>query len=184
MSSDSFDDDDQTRFRQRIWGAIVLFAIAIIVLPLLLDGAGSESQFRRVERLREAPTSHREDAPTAEIVTAPEKAAETPDIVAPVTLPEQTSSLKAWVVEAGRFSAQTDAIELRNRLRQAGYASFVRQGARSSTTPLNSSERADAASPEPFDVLVGPMIKEVKALQVSQRIARLLNTDATVSRYP
>lgn len=43
------------RLRQRLWGAAVLIAIAVIVLPLLLDGSGSESQFRRVERLREEP---------------------------------------------------------------------------------------------------------------------------------
>lgn len=43
------------RLRQRLWGATVLIALAVIVLPLLLDGSGSESQFRRVERLREEP---------------------------------------------------------------------------------------------------------------------------------
>ena len=43
------------RLRQRLWGAAVLIALAVLVLPLLLDGAGSESRFRRVEKLREEP---------------------------------------------------------------------------------------------------------------------------------
>lgn len=43
------------RLRRRLWGATVLIALAVLVLPLLLDGSGSESRFRRVERLREEP---------------------------------------------------------------------------------------------------------------------------------
>ena len=43
------------RLRRRLWGAAVLIALGVIALPLLLDGSGSESRFRRVERLREEP---------------------------------------------------------------------------------------------------------------------------------
>jgi len=54
MSADSVDELRAQRLRQRLWGAIII-ALAVIFLPLLLDGSGSESQFRRVERLREEP---------------------------------------------------------------------------------------------------------------------------------
>ena len=55
---------DAARLRQRLWGAAVLIALAVLVLPLLLDGAGSESRFRRVEKLREEPPRIvRPDAP-------------------------------------------------------------------------------------------------------------------------
>ncbi len=53
----SIKDEKGGNIRQRLWGAAVFIAIMVIVLPLLLDGAGSESQFRRVEKLR--PTEHR-----------------------------------------------------------------------------------------------------------------------------
>lgn len=55
MSMDSFDDEGDGNFRQRLWGAAVFIAVMVIVLPLILDGAGSESQFRRVEKLRQEP---------------------------------------------------------------------------------------------------------------------------------
>lgn len=49
------DEPRAIKLRQRLWGAAVLIALAVILLPLLLDGSGSESRFRRVERLREEP---------------------------------------------------------------------------------------------------------------------------------
>jgi DedD protein len=49
------DEPRAIKLRQRLWGAAVLIALAVIILPLLLDGSGSESRFRRVERLREEP---------------------------------------------------------------------------------------------------------------------------------
>lgn len=41
--------------KRRLLGAAVLIALAVIFLPLLLDGSGSESSFRRVEKVREQP---------------------------------------------------------------------------------------------------------------------------------
>lgn len=49
------DEPRAIKLRQRLWGAAVLVALAVIILPLLLDGSGSESRFRRVEQLREEP---------------------------------------------------------------------------------------------------------------------------------
>lgn len=48
-------DDDGNLLKRRLLGAAVLIALAVIFLPLLLDGSGSESRFRRVEQLRVEP---------------------------------------------------------------------------------------------------------------------------------
>lgn len=190
MSVESYQDDEIARRRNRIWGAIVLFAIAIIVLPLLLDGAGSESQFPRVERLPEVPSLARENTGDT-VLDAQMRSSDEPDSASELlqgtasngdsdailaerklrqALQANTdSTLKAWVVRADSFRAESDALALRDRLRQAGYASFVKD--RDESTDL-------------FQVLVGPMIKEPRALEVRKLIARLLNTDATVESYP
>ena len=55
MSLDPAAELAAARLRRRLWGAAVLIALAVLVLPLLLDGGGSERRFRRVERLREEP---------------------------------------------------------------------------------------------------------------------------------
>lgn len=48
-------DDDGNILKRRLLGAAVMIALAVIFLPLLLDGSGSESRFRRVEQLRVEP---------------------------------------------------------------------------------------------------------------------------------
>ena len=165
----------ENRLRQRLWGAVVMIAIAVIVLPFLLDGAGSESQFRRVEQLREAPqVPDRTVAPqlapaNPEQVRASESQAEpeTQSLPAEVTSPAPV--LTAWVVQAAAFTQENDAWALRDQLRSAGYASFVRD--------------RDAET-DPFRVLVGPMIREQTAEKARKSVAALLNNDPIIMSYP
>ncbi len=46
---------DENSIKRKFLGAAVLLALSAIVLPLLLDGSGSESRFRRVETVRHEP---------------------------------------------------------------------------------------------------------------------------------
>jgi len=195
MGTDSFDDDEPSHFRQRLWGAAVLIAIAVIVLPLLLDGAGSESQFRRVERLREEPPRIVNPSEAATPRPVPEMRAvgegnistagkldikigedDPPDYMKAEkevreTLRQNrsTAPLTAWVVQAGSFSDENNAIAVRDRLRREGFASFVRD--RELTT-------------EPYRVLVGPMIHESGANAARDKVIALLGRDAIVLSYP
>ena len=78
MSAESLTEEQRAqRLRQRLWGATILIAIAVIVLPLLLDGSGSESQFRRVESLRQEPTRVINADGTRQTVPIPETNANT-----------------------------------------------------------------------------------------------------------
>ena len=198
--------------RQRFWGAVVLIAVAVIVLPLLLDGAGTQSQFRRVENLQEEPESligadiaersifqpvmpADESRVAPEPTNAPERldltestaadsviAEATTPVATPATTPTATQApaqtaaqsdiveapqenralLTAWVVQAAAFTDEERALLLRDRLRKAGFASFVRDR---------------EASSDPFRVLVGPMIKEDTAQKTKTRVAKLLNLE-------
>lgn len=270
MSVDPFEADPSADNRQRLWGFAVLIAIAVIVLPLLLDGAGSESKFRRVEKLREEPprildgmgnstvleipTSEREnsaemvepdlvdvsddstlppgaeevissqakpadyivepaetsDNPSEETVTnisadstterteqiirsrlelaaaesqqdlaaaanqtaqvaGVESAAATEENSEQSALAPGSDNLTAWVVLAGAFDQEPDALLIRDQLRKEGFASFVRDR-----------EQSD----DPYQVLVGPMIKEQGALDALVRVANLLGGSPVVMSYP
>ena len=46
---------DENSLKRKLLGAAVLLALSVIFLPLLLDGSGSESRFRRVENVRQEP---------------------------------------------------------------------------------------------------------------------------------
>ena len=53
-SADSMDSASNS-LKRKLLGAGILLALSAILLPLLLDGSGSESHFRRVENLRQQP---------------------------------------------------------------------------------------------------------------------------------
>lgn len=203
MSVSSFDNHGNRNLRQRLWGAAVFIAAMVIILPLLLDGAGSESQFRRVEKLRQEPSSvvdadgnrttqpipdMRPIGPDGSTLLDPEDIVSRfrPDIRIGEDDPpdymkaeqevreilQQTRSkapLTAWVVQAGSFNDQANAVAVRDRLRRGGFASFVRD--RDTVT-------------EPFKVLVGPMISEESANLARLRVVELIGAEAMVTTYP
>lgn len=241
---DLFDEQRSVRLKQRLWGAAVLIALAVIFLPLLLDGAGSESEYRRVERLREEPprltgnatldsnklSGHlKENAklldnaatsgtPTSE--SAQPKAqppanasADAGDVrqivqadrrldrssvgqpsVAPnfsrkpdqasdkqaqsnTSVPASAASgntasadlLSAWVVQAGSFRERENALAVRDRLRRAGFPSFVTETEVGTLT---------------YRVQVGPMINLQQAESSRDKVMSLLKREAIVISYP
>ncbi len=199
----SIENEEGSNIRQRLWGAAVFIAIMVIVLPLLLDGAGSESQFRRVEKLRQEPPSIVDTDGSLEIQTIPSMSSVgadgTPikavgdiasDLLSNIRIGEDDppdymkaekevrevlqqnrskTPLTAWVVQAGSFAEQDNAVAIRDRLRRGGFASFVRD--RETET-------------EPYRVLVGPMISESSANAARRRVADLLGVNALVHTYP
>ena len=169
----------------------MLIALAVIFLPLLLDGAGSESQYRRVERLREEPPRViRQDGQTEVVGLAAAAATKTALSVSPVlestadtvqerintaVLAEPSSStevnistLSAWVVQAGSFGDEQNALAVRDRLRRAGHPSFI--------TATDDQTL--------FRVRVGPMTNQTQAAATRDDVAHLLGREALVTPYP
>jgi len=169
----SFEEDNDGNFRQR-----------------LLDGAGSESQFKRVEKLRQEPPNIIDQNGQTSIQAIPESV-DTNSIEIPrIRIGEddppsyerasrqvseslrqnrEAAPLTAWVVQAGSFNDQENALAVRNLLRRSGYASFVRDR---------------EAITDPFRVLVGPMISRQSADGARQAVEQLLGRDALVKTYP
>ena len=221
MSAESLDEQRAQILRKRLWGATILIALAVIILPLLLDGSGSESQFRRVERLREEPPRVINSDGSREIVAVPETVVPEQDswwqrmkrrftenpppertitrasdarnngVLAPNSAsraddttfsaesaqgPDESvvrsevsvARFQAWVVQAGSFRDESNALAVRDRLRRAGYPSFV--------------TLSDDASV--FRVRVGPMIDKGQAGNVRDAVVDLLGRDALVMPYP
>ncbi len=221
--------DDANTLKRRLLGAAVLIALAVIFLPLLLDGSGSESRFRRVEQLRTEPPRiigsdgqvEQQSQPATPVVTqtpsvqaqkpvdvepkptpsvspepapvetiveeTPEPAAKPPvkaEAAAPAPKPveqaaktqprqqasSQITELSAWVVQAGSFSDEINALSLRDKLRAAGYPSFV--------------SLADKAGAPLYRVKVGPVTDRLKAENNQREIERLIGQQALIRQYP
>ncbi|HHC71826.1 MAG TPA: hypothetical protein ENK54_02935 [Thiotrichales bacterium] len=136
--------------KQRLTGAAVLVALAVIVIPWLLDGSGLRpppevppppaSPAGEAARLLQEPI---EPLPEREEhLLAPAAPETAPAVMAPVgeefPVPaekgEQVPSkrdaeakgvLQSWVVQVASFEKQEKARELRDRLRKEGLEAFV-----------------------------------------------------------
>lgn len=168
-----------TALQQRLIGAIVLVAVAVIFLPMLLDGSGARERFdvaMDIPDQPQAPQSRIEDTPEpaadgerpgatepaldagrrgddeedTEVTRAGDAAeAGTREIPAPAdgdttdaaatdaagdgdtASPdddETQGGAGAWVVQVGSFARETNALVLRDQLREDGYEAFVEKG--------------------------------------------------------
>lgn len=200
----SFDHDGQARFRQRLWGAAVIIAVLVIGLPLLLDGAGSESQFRRVQELRREPPviidEQGNDITPEPITPAVSEPADVesavPDDSAPGK-PEPHESEQAEAAVPDYIKADEAVREVLNEssneppvawvvqagsFREQVNAEAVRDQLRAADFP--SFVRDRESEDEPFRVLVGPMISESVANAALVRVEALLERKALVLTYP
>ena len=76
----------------------------------------------------------------------------------------------SWVVQLGSFSSEKNAHSLNDRLRAAGFASFVE--------PL---KQGDAMA---YRVRIGPELRRSDANAVRDKLKKSLDMDAIVLQYP
>ncbi len=180
------------QLKARLVGAIVLISLAVIFIPMLLDGGERESSPLGERYVPDRPGYHYESldiplrsAPAAPLVprlvdppaaadeqqarvepppaeTKPEPAPRAaPSRPAPEPPPAPMASPPAaeqvgWVVQVGSFSRQQNAIGLRDRLRSAGFTSFV--------------DRAEGSAGTIWRVRVGPELERERAERLQQRL--------------
>jgi len=130
--------------QERVTGAIVLVVMAVLMVPVFLDGSADEVE--TISRAVTLPGQNAQQAATQTIVLNRDRSEPLPaQAAAPVaddTLrqkspatekpPAQTvattqSSTGMWAVQMGSFSSQENAERLAATLRKEGYAAFLSQ---------------------------------------------------------
>lgn len=113
--------------KQRLVGAIVLVALAVIFIPMIFDDAKLEPEDIRVTippRPAMPPVKITQPEPPAvrpqETVVAAEDAPSTGEAQLPQQLPE------SWVLQVASFKERENADALRDRLRKEDYKAYVR----------------------------------------------------------
>jgi DedD protein len=171
-ASESTPMDERTRYR--VTGSLFLLAIAVILFPMLFDGAGLEPL--RIEPLDvpqnvpEVP-SRESMAPASDFVA---RADELRDSVAeggfqldaegtrmgePVlTEPDETT--RVWAVQVASFGEEANALTLRDKLRSDDKAAFI------STVRQNDEILRRVA--------VGPLLDKAEADSLRDELARTL----------
>lgn len=175
------------KLKKRLVGAVVLVSLAIIFIPMMLDGGERSSmplfgsnipekpdyQFEPLEiplqpvapigEERPVLIDKPEPAPAAVTVPGPAKAArveERPltDPTPEPTKPAAQSDQVAWVVQVGSFAQSDNALALRDKLRAKGFTAFV--------------EKLGTDSGTVYRVRIGPELKRESAEEQLQRLQR------------
>lgn len=154
--------------KQRIIGAFVLFALALIFFPLLFDLSGDMplDTSAKIPAMPEIePEVVPEPEPVEEVIAPePEETFFQPAVEptpeesrdpAPPALNKEGVP-DAWVIQVGSFSERTKAESLSNRLKQDGHKSYV--------------EPVKLSQGQMYRVFIGPNILKKDALDVQQRV--------------
>ncbi len=156
------------RLKQRLVGASVLVALAVIIVPMLLDGAGRYArnpatfEIPPQPELSQRPLQKLEDivpVPTpAQALAGQEAGGETP----------QPATPHAWAVQVGAFSSEANAIVLRDKLRSKGHPAFVEA----------------TGDKSQFRVRIGPEVSRELADKLRDDLAAEYGQPGIVVRYP
>ena len=170
---------EQTRFR--LMGGVFLVAVAVVVLPMLFDGAGVESPSAPAlpaPAAMDAP--HVEALDSANLANADALRAQIDDagfdrstatrigdpVLAPADRGEQGALPTAWGVQLGSFSDRAKAVALRDQLRADGYQSV-----------LTDVKGLTGVSTR---VAVGPMIERDDATRLERELEKRYGMDVIV----
>lgn len=175
--------------QNRIVGSVILIALAVIILPELLDGKPRQQQ-EQFEAMPLQPDVAVEAAAVARIPTS-EDFSSGPELAEPVELTaenapnistndEATPSLAkaptkaslaepGWVIQLGVFSNQESVDRLINQLQQAGFPAY-REATQSNGRALTK-------------LLVGPSLVKSELEQQLPQLKKLTQLNGTIIRF-
>ncbi len=181
------------QLKQRLVGAVVLISLAVIFIPMLLEGDrpaqeqwGSavpprpEMRFEPLEIPLRTPVAPEPAAVSVIETPRPEHIpdpAELPkpvqetaqETVQPANPGESRPGPHAWVIQVGSFSNSANALLLRDRLRKKGFAAFVQE---------------TKGEPTVYRVKVGPELQREAAEKLKGELMAKLQLSAIVVQHP
>jgi DedD protein len=173
-----------SRLKQRVVGAIVLTALAIIVLPMLLDGT-PEDRARVVANIPEPPRIElksvsvpgikarmaEREAASAAAMPKMVQDTETEESVAPEAFTLDANDLPvSWSLQLASFKNPDNALNLRKSLRDSEFSSYVIQA---------NTEEGDVY----YRVFVGPMLQKSRLAKISEQIEEKFDLKGQIVRY-
>lgn len=158
--------------QQRIVGAIVLVTLGVIFIPALLDGSGFKSRQVQDIKIKEKPKfpplSQKKlkpiPTPLAKI-----KKTQVAALEADVKQPDK-KPVKSFALQVGTFDNNENAEKLRDKLRKAGYSTFVHK--------VRSKDKTS------YKVRVGPEIEHNVLEKIKTDIKKSFKIDAYIVNHP
>lgn len=171
--------------KYRIVGVAVLLSLAVIFLPLVLDGSGKQQVARidldipeeprlifsdeLLQDAKEPASQYAKPKPVAPNATEIDIENQiVPEVVVAKNTP---AGLLGWVVQVGAFSEKEKALTMQESLVGKGFDSFV--------------ELYSLGDKPMYRVKVGPMISQDDAVKSQAKLQQQLKLDSTfVTRHP
>lgn len=159
--------------KQRLVGAIVIVAAAIIFLPMIFNDAHrppedvlieipERPEIPKLDITKPTPPSERRNAAEQEELETAGTVIEKPEA-------RETNVPVSWTLQLASFKERKNADNLRDRLRKAGYKAYVRY-------------RADR-KPSMARVFVGPELNRKSIDQLKTRLKKELKLEGIVVRF-
>jgi DedD protein len=169
------------KLKQRLTGAVILTSLAIIILPLLLDGTQEERE-RIALRIPEPPRIELEDITVKDVVEnieQMERASEArlpPEIVdetnyesSPDFILDQNNLPVSWSIQLGSFENEKNATRLRADLRKQNYRTYILH--------------ARTNEGEIYRVFVGPSSSKEALAEMGRQIEEKMQLKGRIVRY-
>lgn len=158
--------------QQRIVGAIVLVTLGVIFIPALLDGSGYKSRQVQDIKVKEkpvfAPLAQKKVKPIATPLAGIEKnqtkarKSDADD--------RHKKAIKSFALQVGTFGSNENAEKLRDKLRKAGYTTFV--------------HKVQAKGKTSYKVRIGPELEYSVLEKIKSDIKKSHKIDAYIVNHP
>ena len=170
------------KLKQRLIGAIVMTTVAIIVLPMLLDGS-AEHRAKVQATIPDPPVVAIDSLSVEQTEQLMDKMVEESAAKLPVLVPDTIAKPETaenfslndnglpvgWTLRLGSFKQQANATRLRQSLRDQDYRSYI----------LSGSPTEDGL----FRVYVGPMVNKEKLEDTKSKIEAEFKLNGQIVRY-
>jgi len=169
------------KLKQRLTGAVILTCLAIILLPLLLDGT-EEERARVISDIPEPPRIELSDITVQDIerqMVQMEKASEarlpkevvdeTDYEASPDFILDKNNLPVNWSLQLGSFQNEENATRLRAQLREQNYRSYILH--------------AKTSDGEIYRVFVGPSSSKEALAKMNAEIEQKLKLKGRIVRY-
>jgi len=164
-----FGNMDKT-LQQRLVGAVVLVALAVILVPALLDGSGYKSRHDRSIDIPVKPL-----LPTLKEVKEKPVAIATPADKRRKRVEQKkkdipTKPIESWALQVGTFSQESNALAFRDDLRKQGYLAY--------------SEETDIDGKTSYRVRIGPELEKSELEKVKAKLKKEKKVDGFILKHP
>lgn len=158
--------------QQRIVGAIVLVTLGVIFIPALLDGSGYKSRHVQDIEVKEKPKFPPLTQKEVKPIATPLETIKKHQSKALAKNPKKPHKkpIKSFALQVGTFDNNENAEKLRDKLRKAGYTTFIYKSKSKGKTS--------------YKVRIGPELEHSVLDKINKKLKKSQKIDGYIVNHP